>query len=106
MGDSRFQQLNGRAVDLLLYGDTHTIEREVHEVRSTPFRITVFPCRDFLHMSRQCNSFLRREQQDMALHSQAPTITTAWLISESAVLLDVPKSKSVLMNAPPFSYAR
>jgi len=31
MGSSRFQQLNGRAVDLLLYGDTHTIEREVQE---------------------------------------------------------------------------
>ena len=30
---THFQQLNGRAVDLLLYGDTHTIEREVREVR-------------------------------------------------------------------------
>ena len=30
---TRFQQLNGRAVDLLLYGDTHTIERKVREVR-------------------------------------------------------------------------
>lgn len=30
-GSDRFQMLHGRDVDLLLYGDTHTIEREVHE---------------------------------------------------------------------------
>ena len=30
---NRFRQLNDRTVDLLLHGDTHTIEREVREVR-------------------------------------------------------------------------
>jgi len=41
---TRFVQLNDRAVDLLLFGDTHTIEREVNEVRgrSPFFHITSF----------------------------------------------------------------
>lgn len=31
-GSTRFQQLHGMDIDVLLFGDTHTVEREVREV--------------------------------------------------------------------------
>ena len=40
----RFQQLNDRIVDLLIRGDTHTIEREVKEVRNADVAVLfIFP---------------------------------------------------------------
>ena len=32
-GSTRFQELNDRNIDVLIWGDTHTLEREVREVR-------------------------------------------------------------------------
>ncbi len=37
--EERFQKLDDRAVDLLLYGDAYTIEREIREVRSAPISL-------------------------------------------------------------------
>ena len=39
---NRFRQLNDRTVDLLLSGDTHTIEREVREVRKLFLALNYF----------------------------------------------------------------
>ena len=105
MARIRFRQLNGEAVDLLLFGDTHPIGIEIREVRSA-FFIELFPEHVLYTINLvvlHCFPSKRTTGDGFTLSSPYYYDGMAYFGNET--LVECAENKRFTLNAHPYSYA-